>query len=151
MTTPALHFPNEVRHLLLEAGWYAGRTINTDAYAQQLTDAGYNWSEAVEEFMREFGGLHLQFLRHDGSMASLQLEPLVALQYQQPAQETFYRANLRIPTICLIGQAYMEHLILLMDQAGRVYGSFDEMLYLVGNTGADAIQAICLDLPFREL
>jgi len=144
-------FSEEVRHVLMEAGWRPGRRVRTRIYSLQLTAASYQWFPAVAAFLREFGGLHLQFLRRDGSMGTLQFTPLMALQYQTPAQVQHYTQHLAPAPLCLIGQAYAEHLMLLMDAAGVVYGSFDHVLFRVGATGREAIEAICRDLEFQEL
>lgn len=144
-------FSSEVQHLLLEAGWYAGRQVDALLYAPGVLEAGYAWTPAATNFLREFGGLRLNFLRADGSLGMLHFDPLIALGYQTPAQVQHYTDHLAPAALCLIGQAYAEHLILLMDEAGTVYGSFEDMVYEVGTNGAAAIEAVCLDLPFREL
>lgn len=143
----------DVRLVLREAGWYEGRSVGASDYALANAAAGCPWSAAADSFLREFGGLLLRFLRLDGSVSNLSFNvpqalanPRVAIAREQ------YRQRLGLSELTVIGQAYEEDLILLMDARGQVYGGgCDECLYLVGTDGAAAINAICLDLPFEQL
>lgn len=45
--------------------------------------------------------------------------------------------------LCPIGEAARGYLTLMMDDTGKVYGSYDDFFALVGNSGADAIEALC--------
>ncbi|GAB2944401.1 hypothetical protein GCM10027048_06490 [Hymenobacter coalescens] len=146
-------FSDEVWHILREAGWQEGRSVNTSPYALANASAGYPWSGAADAFLREFGGLQLRFFRHDGSISNLQFQvaPAVAHRQTSNAQQEF-ATRLALPSLTVIGLAYDEDLVLLMDGRGRVYGGgCDECLYLVGSDGPAAITAVCLDLPFEHL
>ncbi|RTQ48561.1 hypothetical protein EJV47_16445 [Hymenobacter gummosus] len=146
-------FPEEVWHLLREAGWYEGRSLNASSLALANAAAGFPWSAAADDFLREFGGLLLRFLRLDGSISNLNLNVPAALanpRLVQGRQELYQR--LGPATLTVIGIAYDEDLLLLMDERGRVYGSgCDDCLYLVGPDGPAAIAAVCLDMPFQQL
>lgn len=146
-------FSDEVKYILREAGWQEGRSIATRPYAIVQTAVGSAWFEAAESFLREFGGLQPRFLRHDGSVTNLQFEPLLATQaphfaaaYEHLSQE------LRFTPLAVIGLAYGDDLLLLMDAAGRIYGAgCDDCRYLIGNDAAAALTALCLDQPFQLL
>lgn len=144
---------DEVRHVLLEAGWAEDRSVNTHSYALANAAAGASWPAAAAAFLSEFGGLHLRFFRHDGSVGTMHFDVPQALLHPKARQVfTLISQQLQSPALAIVGQAYGEDLVLLMDAQGRVYGGgCDDCLYLVGATAAEAIAAVCLDLPFRQL
>jgi SUKH-3 immunity protein len=146
-------FPEEVWHLLREAGWHEGRSLNTSPFALANAGAGFAWSAAADGFLNEFGGLMLRFLRHDGSISTLNLNVPAALATPRVRQvQQDFQQRLGPLALTVIGIAYDDDLLLLMDERGRVYGSgCDECLYLVAPNGPAAITAICLDLPFEQL
>ncbi|RAK62729.1 SUKH-3 domain-containing protein [Hymenobacter edaphi] len=146
-------FSDEVRHILREAGWHEGRTVSTQPYSTANTSSGGAWFGAAEKFLREFGGLHLRFLRHDGSVSNLQFEPALAAQipYFPAAHEALSR-RLHLPGLAVLGVAYGDDLLLLMDSQGRFYGAgCDDCLYRLGADAPTALAAVCLDLPFEQL
>ncbi|GAB3842780.1 SUKH-3 domain-containing protein [Hymenobacter jeollabukensis] len=146
-------FSDEVRHVLREAGWHEGRRVSTQPYSAANTSSGGAWFGAAERFLSEFGSLHLRFLRHDGSVSNLQFEPALAVQlaHYQPAQEGLSQL-LGQPALAVLGVAYGEDLLLLMDPQGRIYGAgCDDCFYLLGTDARSALTAVCLDLPFEQL
>ncbi|MCC3160722.1 SUKH-3 domain-containing protein [Hymenobacter sp. 15J16-1T3B] len=146
-------FPDEVRYTLREAGWHEGRSVGTQPYSAAITSFGGAWFAAADKFLQEFGGLHLRFLRHDGSVSNLQVEPPLAVQLPH-AQAAHAALSQRLgrPALAVLGQAYGDDLLLLMDEQGRIYGAgCDDCLYLLGSDTAAALAAVCLDLPFEQL
>jgi hypothetical protein len=110
------------------------------------------WPAPVQAFLAEFGGLMLYFIRRDDSIAYLHFD--VARAYQNsatgyPLAEYALRAGEL--ALYIIGQAYTENLLLLMSATGQVYGGYEDSLYAIAGNGETAIEAICLDLPFREI
>ncbi|KUG05870.1 SUKH-3 domain-containing protein [Solirubrum puertoriconensis] len=146
-----ISFSDEVLHLLQEAGWYEGRNVDTNRYAAAIRASKYPWQEAAHRFLSEFGGLLLRFLRSDGSVSTLHFNVPQALASQTSANVLAdCMKRLGSGGFTIIGQAYAEDLVLLMDSQGRVYGGgCDDCLYLIANTGEEAIETICLDLAFE--
>lgn len=52
-------YPN-TRKALEEAGWYPGRCLDSTAFEEKLEERGYEISEPVLAFLREFGGLRIK-------------------------------------------------------------------------------------------
>lgn len=46
---------------LTSAGWFPGRAVETRSYERALLSEGYAVSDSVRTFLREFGGLTVQF------------------------------------------------------------------------------------------
>ncbi|UYZ58269.1 SUKH-3 domain-containing protein [Hymenobacter latericus] len=144
-------FSDEVLHLLQEAGWYRGRSVDTHRYAAAIRANKFPWQEPAQRFLSEFGGLLLRFLRSDGSVTTLHFNVAQALASHASSQVlNDCMTRLGAGGFTVIGQAYAEDLLLLMDAQGRVYGGgCDDCLYLIANSGAEAIETICLDLAFE--
>jgi len=53
--------------------------------------------------------------------------------------------------LCVIGAAYSDHLLLFMDNAGRVYGGYDDFLCEVAGSGPEAIEALVSNHPLPEI
>ncbi|QDA60227.1 SUKH-3 domain-containing protein [Hymenobacter jejuensis] len=145
-------FAEDVEQALQEAGWYQGRSTDISQYQEVIEREGLPWNRAVHGFLSEFGGLLLHFVRHDGSLTSAHFHALRALgsddAFWVPEK---YAPRLPQHQLCVVGQAYNNQLLLFMDETGAMYGGFEDFLYLIAATGAEAIQAICLDLKFKEL
>ncbi|MGW4723758.1 SUKH-3 domain-containing protein [Streptomyces sp. NPDC004291] len=72
---------SEVERVLREAGWHAGRTVDTAGWKQLLEQDGFRSHAAAEDFLREFGGLTAG---HGGAGITrarepFDLDPLLAL------------------------------------------------------------------------
>jgi hypothetical protein len=45
--------------------------------------------------------------------------------------------------LCVIREAFKEHMALVMSNSGVVYAAYDDTLVRVGQSGEDAIEALC--------
>ena len=45
--------------------------------------------------------------------------------------------------LCSVGEASDAYMILAMSSDGEVFGGFDDFLCYIGNSGDDAIEALC--------
>lgn len=150
-TSRSFIFSAEVHHLLVEAGWHQSRTVEL-SHCQVPVSTVAGWPPVVQAFLKEFGCLMLYFIRRDDSIAYLHFD--VARAHQNAATgyslaDYAFRAGEL--ALYIIGQAYTENLLLLMSASGQVYGGYEDCLYAIAGNGETAIEAICLDLPFREI
>ncbi|HEX8427904.1 SUKH-3 domain-containing protein [Hymenobacter sp.] len=145
-------FSEEAHHLLTEAGWFPGRSVDTHLYRQQASRWQLSWLPAAEAFLREFGGLSCYFTRHDHSTSCVFFEVEKGAAFPDLAH-LLLEYSLRVPhqTLSVVGLAYSDPLCLLMDQAGTLYGAFAGGFYRIASAGAPGIEAILLDLPFDEM
>jgi hypothetical protein len=136
---------------LTNAGWSAGRAVSLLKFRAYLTGEGYAWFPAVATFLAEFGDLRISFVRNglsellslDACEASASFDVLWVVEE--------YAQRIGRAQFCVIGKAYTGHLLLFMDDTGRVYGGFDNFLCMIGTSGVDAIEAICSNRPVQEL
>ena len=126
---------------MTQAGWKVGRKAWTVKYRAFLTGEGYTWFPAVADFLAEFGDLLIKFKREDGSSDTINLDACEASAGVWFPD--YYAPRTGQTRFCAIGQAYSNHLLLFMDEAGRVYGGFDEYICLIGSSGEEAIEIIC--------
>ncbi|WBA41032.1 SUKH-3 domain-containing protein [Hymenobacter canadensis] len=147
---PAFH--DDVQHSLTEAGWFVGRAVSTAAYQQDTLQRQLAWLPAADAFLREYGGLHCYFTRQDQSITRMQFEIRQAATLLNMAQlHDEYEPRVPGRQLSLVGQAYTDPLCLLVDARGTFYGACAEGLYHIADTVPLALEAIILDLPFREL
>ncbi|SEO76907.1 SUKH-3 immunity protein [Mucilaginibacter gossypiicola] len=144
-------FAAPIASLLSQAGWYQGREIDITDFKQELTVNGFTIPIAVEKFLTEFGRLNIIFLRAHGT-DTVHFDAKEAVRGVDPlwAQKD-YKTRLANKNLCIIGEAYSNHLTLMMDEDGAVYGGYDDFLCFIANSGREAIEAICLRLNSKEI
>ena len=145
-------FIDEVHHVLTEAGWFPGRTVDTQPYQEQAAALRLPWHPAADAFLREFGGLSCYFTRRDHSTTHVFFDVSKAAAFPDLSR-LLHEYSPRVPhhTLCVVGQAYTDPLCLLLDNEGTLYGAFAGGFYRIASAGGLGIEAIILDLPFREI
>ena len=141
---------NELKEILLKSGWREKRKIFTLYYQLYARMDGYYWNKTIRDFLKEFGGLKILFerrseqglLHFDAPEAIRGIDSNVVLENYSKAANT--------KKICVIGEVYANHLTLLMSEKGEVFGGYDEFFCLLGKTGIEAIENICLNKPLLK-
>jgi hypothetical protein len=145
-------FSDDVQHSLTEAGWFAGRAVPTVGYQQDTLRRQLTWLPAAAAFLREFGGLHCYFTRQDQSITRMQFDiQHAAAQLNTQLLRTEYEPRVPGRQLSLVGLAYTDPLWLLVDARGTFYGACEAGLYHIADTVPLALEAIIMDLPFREV
>ena len=142
-------FSLTTREFLNRAGWHEGRKIDTSPYEHQLQAGGYQLHRCVLEFLGEFGGLTFTDTERDwGGTWHFCVDQAIQ---RANAPKILKRLSPIVGSpLCVIGDSYNEYLLLLMDEEGRVFGEYDQ-LFFVGESGDDAIEALCEDQEMPEL
>jgi hypothetical protein len=111
---------------------------------ESLNAAGFVVHEAAADFLREYGGLRIQYPH--AKVADIEdemhFDPLTVVRHINPSHVNTYSGVLG-RNLCPIGEAARAYLTLMMDETGEVYASYDDFFARVGSSGADAIQALC--------
>jgi hypothetical protein len=137
--------------VLTKAGWHPGRRVITLGYRLSLSVEGYPWFPAVEQFLQAFGGLQVSF-SGAGSKDTFHFHARKAAgDVDSSWVRQNYAQRLGNPTLCVIGQAYVNHLLLFMDDTGKVYGGYDNYLCFLASSGEAAIELICQCQPVQEI
>lgn len=145
------HSPS-VKELLIKAGWYEGRRIDVNKYKKCFQEENYPLLGTVRRFLAEFGDLHIEFQRENGEMDLLHFDAIKAARDIDPAWvQKAYANRLKNDNLCVIGQAYSNHIILFMDGDEKVYGGYDDLLYIISASGKGAIEHICLNYLIEEI
>ena len=135
---------NNARERLTAAGWTEGRRISTDALENDNHESGFFVSEKATSFLREFGYLrltyphfrvpeHVDWCHFDASLAAGNAVPETIADYEEAIGSR----------LTVIGEARSDHMVLCMDEEGRVFGGFEDVLVKFGDSGIDAINCLC--------
>ncbi|MCC5618654.1 SUKH-3 domain-containing protein [Nostoc sp. CHAB 5836] len=138
-------FSAETRAVLQQAGWSEDRKVDTSEYEKCLKLEGYPDHAVVVDFLARFGGLRVIYPhpRVPQTTDEFCINPMVAAAHicLERVKED-YDQRLGAP-LCVIGEAFDYHMTLMMDSNGKVYAGYDDTLIHVGDSGIDAIEAIC--------
>ena len=143
-------FSAETRALLQQAGWSEDRCVNTSEYEKSLQSEGYPIHAVVVDFLRQFGGLRVVHPHHrlKEEKDEFYINPTVTASHIYPERVEDYSERVDAP-LCVIGEAFSYHMTLVMATDGKVYAGYDDTLIHVGDSGTDAIVALCSgrDMP----
>ena len=139
---------------LYAAGWRPGRVVRTGHWESVLKSAGNPIHPAVLTFLREFGGLKVTHPHWGlpGEFDFFHLSPSAAMEHFPIEEDGLEDANDRVgKPLCAIGTASGDRMILLMDADGKIYTAVDDLLFLVGNTETEALEALCADIKLPSI
>ncbi|MEH2293027.1 SUKH-3 domain-containing protein [Nostoc sp.] len=146
-------FSAETRAVLQQAGWSENRKVDTSEYEKCLKFEGYPVHAIVVDFLARFGGLQVIYphARVPQTTDEFCINPMVAAAhiYLEWVKED-YDERLGAP-LCVIGEAFDYHMTLMMDSNGKVYAGYDDILIHVGDSGIDAIEALCSGRNIPEI
>lgn len=99
---------------------------------------------AALAFLKKYGGFRFYYphakVKNMGD--EMHFDVLIVTRHTVAATVAIY-GKLIGKELCPIGEAARGYLMLMMDEAGVVYASFDDLLLKVGVSGSDAIEAFC--------
>jgi SUKH-3 immunity protein len=132
---------NEI--ILEKLGWTQKRKINVNNLKKYLIGKGYFWSDQVKIFLEQFAFLKMEQMHFDILKTERDIDSSWVLEN--------YSHRLNNIELCIIGQAYDNHMTLFMDSFGKIYGGYDDSLYLIGNSYQSAIENIYYNRELLEL
>jgi len=123
------------------AGWPEGRRIDPTGMLAALRAAGYPTPPAVREFLSRFGGLSFTNPKGRPPAASdWHFDVYRTVEWAVPGKVSGYYGARAGAELCPVGGAAADHLLLMMDRTGRVFGGYDEFFVALGRSGAAAIE-----------
>ncbi len=127
---------------LHRSGWTPTRSVDVYLEVSALREDGYTViPAAAEDFLRQFGGLTLCFMR-DGTPDTVKLGTRIVLG-QLCAERVQEEYAARTGTALIpIGVAFSEHMSLLLDERGRMFGGYDDLLLHLGDTPVLGLEEI---------
>jgi hypothetical protein len=145
-------FSDATLDILCRAGWHEDRLVDTSGYEEALQSRGYPFHPAVEDFLRHFGGLRV--VHPHAKVTHMQdyfdLDASKAAESTLPEWVSLYSERVGAP-LCVIGMAFRDYMVLVMDPSGTVYAGYDNVLRKVGESGPDAIEALCSGRVLSEI
>lgn len=137
-------FGTRTQKCLDEAGWGRDRKIDVESMVAVLHADGYEISTTVREFLQRFGELVLNYphYRNPALVDHCHFDAATAARNVFPQQVTAWTDTAR-KTLCPVGEAFHDHMTLVMSPDGQVYAGLDDYLYFVGPSPKDAIESLC--------
>src|SRR5882757_9665680 len=118
-----------VKGLLHNAGWNENRQLDRNNLIKTVKDAGYEALPKVIDFLAMFEGIVIRFINLKNGVnddITLDLGKAIELETVERISEDY---QVRIgKKLCIIGTAYRDHFVLVMDEDGAVYGGYDNLL-----------------------
>ncbi len=149
----SFQFSEASRYVLARAGWTPDHKVDISTFKQVLEQEGYEVFEQVELFLKRYGGLKSLNIHEDAKETSrpFHFNPVKAVNalYQEKV-EYFYESKIG-GKLCVIGEAYDDHLILMMDKDGNIYGGYEEFLACIGHSAEEAIETLVQGKELKEL
>lgn len=134
-------YTNEIEIVLFNSGWTIGRKADISKEKKCLNKENYILTPIVEIFLQEYGGLTIYFKTISEQEDFVHFDVCRAIKdFDKQWICDDYMNRISSSNLCIIGQAYSNHLTLLMDEFGVVYGCYDDLLYLMGKSGEVAIK-----------
>ncbi len=135
---------SKTKKLLKKSGWYEGMVFETGGYEKKLLKLGLPLHEAAKNFLRSFGGLYISYPNPvDPSLWNrFHFNAYKAAKGMHPKRLKSHEHQLGIQ-LSIIGTEAEDYILLMMDENGKVYADMDHVLYLVGESGIEAIENIC--------
>lgn len=129
---------------LNRAGWNPNRAIDTSEFEASLRAAGFVVSDAVLNFLKEYGGLRITYphFKVANTQDDMHFDVSVVVRHVLPVVVDAY-AKVLGKDLCPIGEASQGYMVLLMDEQGQVYAGYDDFFVYVGSSGVAAIEALC--------
>jgi hypothetical protein len=141
--------PSTVAYLT-KAGWYADRKVSLIKYRAYLSGEGYTWFPQVADFLEEFGGLEIRYEGIAGVSVVTFDACYASSCYDSRWVTQNYAQRVGRSQLCIIGEL-SGHMLLCIDDLGRVYGGYDDILCFFGNSGVEAIEIICSNQKAPEI
>jgi hypothetical protein len=113
-----------VSEYLVKLGWTKDRQVDIEPYLKAFKEEKLEPLPNVLEFLKSYGDLK--------DYPAFDFDVVKALGGRDMRWIEDYEKTAGVP-LSPIGEAYTEHMILLMDSRERIYGGYDDAFCLIGN------------------
>jgi hypothetical protein len=146
-----MNLDQQTLNALQEGGWSPSRRINLSEFELLAKECGFLISDPIREFLGSFGNLHVM-CRTVNKDNYFHFYPRRATEdIDLTWVHKTYSERLEGAKLFVVGQAYSNHMTLMMDQTGKVYGGFDDDLFMVGENGIAAVNNLCANAKFPTI
>lgn len=136
-----MSFSDRAYSVLAAAGWSPERAIDISDQVAALEGDGYTVFDSVRAFLARFGRMVLEYAHYKDPTRPdrATLDAVEAAAGVFPETVSSWSAALG-QGVCPIGQAFSDHMTLVMAADGSVYAGYDDTLVRVGRSGEEAIE-----------
>ncbi|MCL2141886.1 MAG: SUKH-3 domain-containing protein [Methanimicrococcus sp.] len=147
-----VNLSRDIAVIMEKYGWNPKRRIDTAEIVKILSDEGYQLNKYALEVIEQFGNLELEHPSYKikNQTEKLHFNPLKACEgiYREKVEEYESRIG---ESLVVIGEAYNEHLTLMVSDNGSIYGGYDDFLVRLGNSIEDALETIYYSKEVEEI
>jgi hypothetical protein len=129
-----------IGRVLSQAGWFPGRSQDIAGVRSRLQSCGYRVGETTDQFLREFTGITINFIRN-GRSDSIWFDAQRASALADPEWVAHYEERTKT-SLVPIGYSNHGYLMLMQSEEGGFYGAFDDYLYALGNEAGEMIESL---------
>jgi hypothetical protein len=145
-------YSEQTLQCLRRAGWTPGSIVDITTFEALLTEAGFCAHDAALTFLREFGGLRIQYphAKLAGMTDDMHFDPSIIVKHVVSDDVDAYGKVIG-RKLCPIGEAARGYLVLMMDEQGAVYGAYDDFFAEVADSGPAAIESLCSGKELKSI
>ncbi|WP_336785881.1 SUKH-3 domain-containing protein [Paenibacillus sp. MMO-177] len=139
-----MEFSIKTMEILHSSGWSATYKVDVSEYIKALKEEFYLVNELIINFLTQYGGMVIEHpaYRVPNKTTSFHFNPNKAINHINKERVETYEERIN-SALVVIGEAYNEHLFLMMTPSGEIYGALDDYLTFLGNNPIEAIEALC--------
>lgn len=134
----------KTEEILRKAGWDPKRRVKIENYLQKLLSEKYHVTDEIKTFLVEFGGLTVEHpaLRVPNEMDFFHFDTIAAVDgiYREKVETYEQRVE---KSLVVVGEAYSNHMVILMATTGEFYAAFDDLLIFLGKDRFEALKSLC--------
>jgi hypothetical protein len=140
---------------LHRAGWDENYQADISVYQRLMQGEGCPLPKVVSDFLTHFGNLvisypHSQIPNVEDIIHFDALKAATTPKGKYCNDLVHYSERID-SNLYAIGEAYRGYLLLMMSTEGKVYAAYDELLFFVGASSNEAIEALCTGKKLYEI
>ncbi|MFT7592502.1 MAG: hypothetical protein ACI9UJ_002440 [bacterium] len=146
------HLNDNTKNVLTDYGWNPKRKMNISLSVKMLKNAGFNPSNEVFSFLSHFGELEVLSNKDvNGNRQKFSFNVDKGLNHGDVGWvQVDYKKKIG-KSLCIIGQVDNGLSVLCMSEDGCVYAGCDDLVTMLGETPAEAVEALCMNKGFVDL
>lgn len=144
----------EVKQLLMQSGYteehFLNDEVNFSVILKLYKKRGFQLDEEFIAFLRVLSGKTLTY-RVKGELQKADFEIKKVLNDLSKLVMRSYENKHQLKSLVPFGQIYNEHMTLIKDEDNKVYGIYDSLVILYGNSLWEGIENICKGKEIRTI
>jgi len=127
---------------LERSGWSRNRNIDIQKQIEALEEEGYPVHESVIQCLRSFSNLKI-WTSSDKNAVDILIDPRAAIDTVYIERITEEYNLIAEKELCVIGLYHRNHMVLMLDDEGVVYGGYDEHFSCLAKSFENFLNSKC--------